>query len=102
MHLAKQVELAVIRFRQLAQDHACGAVEGAGRKKVVKRGGHHAQEIVGETGRSGEVHLPARIMEVLGPQKDEHTLGGELVLPQLDAGVLHVFRQLGEHQGPVA
>ena len=45
---------------------------------------------------------PDPIVEVLGPEKDEHTLGGELVLPEFDAGVLQVFRQLGEDQCPVA
>src|SRR5687767_15118440 len=101
-HLTKEIKLAIIGFGEFAQDHACRTIEGTGRTEVVKGWRHHAQNIIRETGGSGEIELPTRIMEVLGPQKDEYALGGELVLPQLDAGVLQVFRQLGEHQGAVA
>src|SRR5262249_58138944 len=37
-HFAKQIELAVIRLRELAQDHTCGAIEGSGRQEVSNAG----------------------------------------------------------------
>src|SRR4029453_8066499 len=100
--LAKQTQLAVIGFRELAQDHTCGAIEGSGRKEVVKRWRHHPEDIVRETRGAGEIYLQACVMEVLRPQEDQHALGGELVLAQLDTGVLDVFRQLGKEEVAMA
>jgi len=59
------------------------------------------QNIVRKTGRSGEVHLQARVAKVLRPQKDQHALGGELVLAQFYAGVLNVLGQLRKDKTPV-
>ena len=41
-------------------------------------------------------------MEVLRPQEDQHTLGGESVLAQLEARVLNVFRQLSKEEVAMA
>src|SRR4051812_16097807 len=60
------------------------------------------EDIVRETRRAGEVHLQALVMEVLRPQEDQYTLGSQLVLAQLDAGVFNVLGELSENKFPVA
>src|SRR2546430_126473 len=66
-HFPKQIELAIIRLRELAQDDACCAIESSELKEAIKRRRHDMENIVRETGRSGEVHLQPLVMEILRP-----------------------------------
>ena len=83
------------------RDHTCGAIEGSGTHRGRQTPATRHAEYRSENWSVGEVHLQARVAKVLRPQKDQHALGGELVLAQFYARVLNVLRQLRTDKIPV-
>jgi hypothetical protein len=50
---------------------------------------------------AGEVNLKPQVPKLLRPQEHHHPLRGQFVLPNLDAGILYVRRQLGKDKRPI-
>ena len=97
---AEEVGLGV-RGREVEERDHGRAVEDARTEEGVEDGPDDIDELVREIGRAGEREFGLVVLVALGAEEDEDLLRLELVAAGLHAGVLDVFRELGEDEARV-
>ena len=67
--LTKQIELAVVRFREFAENDPSSPVRRGRREEFLKRWGHGAKNVIGKLRGAGELHLKAEVPKLLESAK---------------------------------
>jgi len=99
--LAKQIELAIVRFREFAKNDSGGTVRRRRIEEVLEGLSHGPENIIGKLRGSGEIDFKTRVPKLLRPEENHHPLGGEFVLACFDAGILNVLGKLGKDKRPI-